>query len=637
MISDGHESASPLEEETPDRSAETKDCQKNNDKDVESNETQQKLNEENSAVNSISSVTMQQLNLLTQTLSACMSSACLPNSAPSIESASNFKDSQPAVLGLEKSEDSVDIDLKDDISVISVLRQLSVLETQLGSSATPVTNLLANGLAREKKQAGSSVRLLTRENRLFLDVIKEKLKGQLILEVVPDAMIKATMRCIRSIDELMRVIPEPKLPDPRLNRIPPEKSNSSDSPASLASTTRNNFSNSIYSMPSAFPTAAVNSVPAFNSSVPVHSMSQPTAPVQVVSSQPQNTVRYDPYFAPASHGTSLRTEYPVHSIHATNQGCSIGGSAAPRQSNSNKMVGTFKTDARSDQMTSVSRVVQSALTGMPSSTTYSFENKSEMPRRPSIYDKIPWSEQSAGTSIPAARLPSQSSTSGLNFRPSTRSISDPRLMATTSSNRPQIPHISSSIPPQISTSISLASHSRTIPTGSNTHNFQTVLTPSSNGARVTSVNVPSNDSRFHSMASTFDSVDTPSMTSVSCSSVMSTAHSISSNVTTPTPAIPAGSQILTASSSTTVVNASSETSPTVGSVIDLTDDSPEYDENTEPINRLSEARIIQLLKNFRQIPRARQQQLVDFLRELEKTNLATVENFKKYVQLPFNK
>lgn len=620
------------------------DCQENNNKDEESDESKQESKEENSAANTLSSVTLKQLNLLTQTISACMSSACSQNSTPSIEFASNLKDSQPASSSIIKKDDSVDIDLKDDIGIISVLRQLSVLETQLGSSATLITNLLGNGLAREKKQAGSSIRLLTPENRLFLDVIKEKLKGQLILEVVPDAMIKATKRCIKSIDELMRVIPEPKLLDPRLNKVSQEKSNSASSPVSLATThvsfnSRNNFSFSTYSMPSVFPTATVNSVPAHNPSVHVHSASQHPTQVQAVGSQQQNLVRSKPYHAPVPYGTAPGTGYPLNSVHLTNQGRSMAGSATsmplttPRQSISNRTASIPKNDAHSDQTTLVPRtLVQSASTGASS-----FENRSELTKRPSIYDKIPWSEQSSVASIPAAGPPYHLSACSPSFRSSAgNSTSDLQLISATSSYRPQLPPISSSTRPQLSSSISSASHSRTIPASSTARNFQAVpATSSSSDTPVTSVNLPSNDSELHSMVSTFNAVNTTPMISVSYNSVGSPGNSIFSNIATVIPST--DSQIRTASSSTTVVSSSITTSHAIGPIIDLTDDSPDYDESNEPINRLSEARIIQLLKNFRQLPRARQQELVDFLRELEKTNLAVVENFKKYVQLPFNK
>lgn len=108
------------------------------------------------------------------------------------------------------------IHFENPLNIITVLRQLSVLEFQLGSYASHAINLLSSGLAMEKLKPQSSVDLLTRDNVMFLELVKEKLKGQLLAGVVPKAMVKATLFCIKNIEELLLLLPKlkPTAPPP---------------------------------------------------------------------------------------------------------------------------------------------------------------------------------------------------------------------------------------------------------------------------------------------------------------------------------------------------------------------------------------------------------------------------------------
>lgn len=102
------------------------------------------------------------------------------------------------------------IHFENPLNIITVLRQLSVLEFQLGSYASHVITLLSSGLAMERVKPQSSVDLLTKENVIFLELVKEKMKGQLLAGVVQKSMVKATLFCIKNIEELLLLVPKLK-------------------------------------------------------------------------------------------------------------------------------------------------------------------------------------------------------------------------------------------------------------------------------------------------------------------------------------------------------------------------------------------------------------------------------------------
>lgn len=73
------------------------------------------------------------------------------------------------------------------LTVVSVLRMLSALEDQLGSLGPKALNLLSKALAMEKiKPNAADDLLLNEDNCVFMETIKEKLKGILIAAVLDD-------------------------------------------------------------------------------------------------------------------------------------------------------------------------------------------------------------------------------------------------------------------------------------------------------------------------------------------------------------------------------------------------------------------------------------------------------------------
>lgn len=113
------------------------------------------------------------------------------------------------------------IHFENPLNIITVLRQLSVLEFQLGSYASHVISLLTSGLTMERIKPQSSIDLLTKDNILFLELVKEKLKGQLLAGVVPKSMVKATLFCIKNTEELLQLVPKLKQTSPPPIPAPP--------------------------------------------------------------------------------------------------------------------------------------------------------------------------------------------------------------------------------------------------------------------------------------------------------------------------------------------------------------------------------------------------------------------------------
>ncbi|XP_030386739.1 uncharacterized protein CG7065 [Scaptodrosophila lebanonensis] len=73
------------------------------------------------------------------------------------------------------------------LTVVSVLRMLAALEDHLGSLGPKALNLLGKALAMEKVQANAADELLLNEdNCVFMELIKEKLRGLVIAEVLDD-------------------------------------------------------------------------------------------------------------------------------------------------------------------------------------------------------------------------------------------------------------------------------------------------------------------------------------------------------------------------------------------------------------------------------------------------------------------
>lgn len=92
----------------------------------------------------------------------------------------------------------------EPVTLISVCRLLSALETELGSLSNGVLHLLSKSIALEKLKANSSDEILmTPKNSIFLETVKEKMKGLLMLDLLPAIKTAAVKKCIQNIAKLI--------------------------------------------------------------------------------------------------------------------------------------------------------------------------------------------------------------------------------------------------------------------------------------------------------------------------------------------------------------------------------------------------------------------------------------------------
>lgn len=105
-------------------------------------------------------------------------------------------------------DEIIDMDDDDDtLSVISVLRLLTAFEDMLGSLGPKVVDLLSQAVAMEKKRPNLSNKLLmSSENSVFLDTVKEKLKGLIIAGMVQSKQEQTVRKAIRNVSDIVRVI-----------------------------------------------------------------------------------------------------------------------------------------------------------------------------------------------------------------------------------------------------------------------------------------------------------------------------------------------------------------------------------------------------------------------------------------------
>jgi zinc finger CCCH domain-containing protein 13 len=90
------------------------------------------------------------------------------------------------------------------VNLISVCRLLSALETELGILAPKVIDLLQSSLSLERKMANSCDNLLLEEsNLIFLDTVKEKLKGGLAAKIIDFSKVGIVKKAIQNISILM--------------------------------------------------------------------------------------------------------------------------------------------------------------------------------------------------------------------------------------------------------------------------------------------------------------------------------------------------------------------------------------------------------------------------------------------------
>lgn len=102
----------------------------------------------------------------------------------------------------------------EPVSLVYVCRLLSAMEHETGSLSEKVLDLLAKALALEKVKSNTSDELLmTSENVIFFETVKEKLKGMLMLNILPYQKLAAVKKCIQSIAQLIHQTPV-KEPEP---------------------------------------------------------------------------------------------------------------------------------------------------------------------------------------------------------------------------------------------------------------------------------------------------------------------------------------------------------------------------------------------------------------------------------------
>ncbi|XP_055315040.1 uncharacterized protein CG7065-like [Sitodiplosis mosellana] len=131
---------------------------------------------------------------------------------PSYYSKSHYYSREMPTSSLPKYEEQVEDETEcdDPLTVVTVLRLLSALEELLGPSLGPkIVELLAKALALEKVKANSADdMLLNEENCVLLETIKEKLKGQLMNDMVEKHRMKGVKRAIKNIAGVIHMASE---------------------------------------------------------------------------------------------------------------------------------------------------------------------------------------------------------------------------------------------------------------------------------------------------------------------------------------------------------------------------------------------------------------------------------------------
>lgn len=109
------------------------------------------------------------------------------------------------------------------VTLISVCRLLAALETEIGSLSPKVLNLLGKAIAAEKLKPNSSDELLmTNANAVFLETVKEKMKGLLMLDIMMNCKRIAVKKSIENITQLIHQTPirVEQIDQPQLSQSP---------------------------------------------------------------------------------------------------------------------------------------------------------------------------------------------------------------------------------------------------------------------------------------------------------------------------------------------------------------------------------------------------------------------------------
>ncbi|XP_040163003.1 uncharacterized protein CG7065-like [Anopheles arabiensis] len=139
-----------------------------------------------------------------------------------------------------------DADSSTPLNFVAVCRLLTAFEEYLGSLGPKVNDLLAKALALEKVKANSADDLLLNEdNCMFLETVKEKLKGHMMAETIDANRMVPIKKAVRNIARLLHEASK------REPVKPPEEELSRDSVAVSEA-----------AVPSAVPTAAAATISA---------------------------------------------------------------------------------------------------------------------------------------------------------------------------------------------------------------------------------------------------------------------------------------------------------------------------------------------------------------------------------------
>uniref|UniRef100_A0A182U8Z7 C2H2-type domain-containing protein n=1 Tax=Anopheles melas TaxID=34690 RepID=A0A182U8Z7_9DIPT len=139
-----------------------------------------------------------------------------------------------------------DADSSTPLNFVAVCRLLTAFEEYLGSLGPKVNDLLAKALALEKVKANSADDLLLNEdNCMFLETVKEKLKGHMMAETIDANRMVPIKKAVRNIARLLHEASK------REPVKPPEEELSHDSVAVSEA-----------AVPSAVPTAAAATISA---------------------------------------------------------------------------------------------------------------------------------------------------------------------------------------------------------------------------------------------------------------------------------------------------------------------------------------------------------------------------------------
>jgi hypothetical protein len=117
--------------------------------------------------------------------------------------------SKPSYRENESSSHSYDrYDRDETISFVTVFRRLSGLEQDLGLFAPKVLDILSKAIELEKLDPSSSGEaLMTSENLNFLETLREKLKGILMVNEMSSSKTEAIKKSIQNIAKLIHKVP----------------------------------------------------------------------------------------------------------------------------------------------------------------------------------------------------------------------------------------------------------------------------------------------------------------------------------------------------------------------------------------------------------------------------------------------